>query len=173
MRRQIFDYADTVLAQKLSQIDGIAAIFIGGSGRPAVRIQVNPRAVADMNLSLEIVRSAVSTATEDLPNGEISDGTHAISLALNDQLYKASDYQNVVVATNKSGAPIKLRDVATITDSTVNVDRAGWFNGQRAIVMYVIKQPDANVVKTVDEIRCSAAAARALDTAVDQGPCDL
>ena len=64
---QIFDYADTVLAQKLSQIDGIAAIFIGGSGRPAVRIQVNPRAVADMNLSLEVVRSAVSTATEDLP----------------------------------------------------------------------------------------------------------
>ena len=152
---QIFDYADTVLAQKLSQIDGIAAIFIGGSGRPAVRIQVNPRAVADMNLSLEVVRSAVSTATEDLPNGEISDGTHAISLALNDQLYKASDYQNVVVATNKSGASIKLRDVATITDSTVNVNRAGWYNGQRAILMYVIKQPDANVVKTVDQIRAA------------------
>ena len=149
----IFDYADTVLAQKLSQIDGIAAIFIGGGGRAAVRIEVNPRAVADMNLSLEIVRNAVEAATQDLPVGEISDGSHAISLDLNDQLYKASDYQEVVVSSNKSGAPIKLRDVAKISDGTVNVDRAGWYNGERAIVLYVLKDPDANVVKTVDQIR--------------------
>jgi hydrophobe/amphiphile efflux-1 (HAE1) family protein len=151
----IFDYADTVLAQKLSQIDGIAAIFIGGSARPAVRIQVNPRAVADMNLSLEAVRSAVSTATEDLPTGQISNGPHTISLALNDQLYKASDYKDIIVATNNTGAPVKLGDVSNVTDSTVNVDRAGWYNGKRAILMYVIKQPDANVVKTVDDIRAA------------------
>ena len=67
----------------------------------------------------------------DLPKGEISDGTHAISLAANDQLYKAADYQNVVVATSKSGASVKLHDMATITDSTINEDRAGWFDGKR------------------------------------------
>lgn len=148
----VYDYADTVVAQKLSQIEGIANIFIAGGGRPAVRIQVNPRAVANMNLSLENIRTAVSNATVDLPKGQITDGAHAITLAANDQLYKASDYRDVVVATSKDGAPVMLRDVAKVTDSTINLDRAGWYNGEPAVVMFVIKEPDANVVKTVDDI---------------------
>lgn len=147
----VYDYADTVVAQKLSQIDGVARVFINGSGRPAVRIQVNPRSVANMNLSLETIRSAVDSATVDLPKGEISDGSHAISLAANDQLYKASEYQDIVIAS-RNGVPVKLRDVATITDSTINVERAGWFNDKAAVVMFVLKQADANVVKTVDDI---------------------
>ena len=140
--------------REISQIDGVAAVFIGGGGRPAVRIEANPRAVADMNLSLEVRASRIA-ATDDQPKGEISDGTHAISLALNDQLYKASDYQNVVVAINKSGAPIKLRDVATSptapsTGSCRLVQRQA-----SAVDVRSSSTPDANVVKTVDEIRAA------------------
>ena len=147
----IFEYADTVVAQRVSQIDGVAAVFIGGGGRPAVRIEANPRSIADMGLSLEKVRAAVSAATADKPKGEITDGAHAISLAANDQLYQASDYRDVVVGM-KNGAPIKLRDVADVNDSVINLDRAAWFNGEPALVMSIIKTPDANVVKTVDDI---------------------
>ena len=147
----IFEYADTVVAQRISQIEGVAAVFIGGGGRPAVRIEANPRAVADMGLSLEKIRAAVSAATADKPKGEINDGAHAISLAANDQLYQASEYRDVVVGM-KNGAPIKLRDVANVNDSVINLHRAAWFNGERALVISIVKTPDANVVKTVDDI---------------------
>jgi hydrophobe/amphiphile efflux-1 (HAE1) family protein len=148
----VYDYADSVVAQKLSQIEGVANIFIGGGGKPAIRIDVNPRAVANMNLSLETIRNAVSNATADLPKGQITDGAHAITLAANDQLYEAADYRNIVVATAKDGTPVKLRDVANVANSTVNVDRAGWYDGKRAVVMYIMKESDANVVQTVDEL---------------------
>jgi hydrophobe/amphiphile efflux-1 (HAE1) family protein len=147
----MFEYADTVVAQRISQIDGVAAVFLGGGGRPAVRIEANPRAIADMGLSLEKVRTAVSAATADKPKGEISDGSHAISVAANDQLYQASDYQDIVVGM-KNGAPIKLRDVADVNDSVINLDRAAWFNGQPALLIFIVKTPDANVVKTVNDI---------------------
>jgi hydrophobe/amphiphile efflux-1 (HAE1) family protein len=147
----IFEYADTVVAQRISQIEGVAAVFLGGGGRPAVRIEANPRAIADMGLSLEKVRSAVSDATVEKPKGEITDGGHAISVGANDQLYKASEYRDIVVGM-KHAAPIKLRDVADVKDSVINLDRAAWFNGEPALVIYVIKTPDANVVKTVDDI---------------------
>jgi len=150
-RPAMYEYADTVLAQKLSQIIGVATIFIAGSTKPAVRVRVNPRAVADMQLSLEKIRSSIQNATEDFPKGEITDDYHAIPLAMNDQLYTAEDYKEIVVAV-KDGAPVKLRDIAKVTDSTVNVDRAAWFNGKPAVIMYVMKLPDANVVKTADQI---------------------
>ena len=104
-----------------------------------------------MGLSLEKVRTAVSAATADKPKGEVTDGAHAISLAANDQLYQASDYQDVVVGM-KNGAPIKLRDVANVNDSIINLDRAAWFNGEPALLIFIVKTPDANVVKTVNDI---------------------
>jgi len=148
---ELFVFADSLIAQKLSQIDGVARVSITGAGHPSVRIQVNPQAAADMKLSLESVRFFVKGATVDLPKGSLSDGFHSIPIIANDQLYKASDFQNVVL--ERSGAPpIKLRDIAEITDSTANENRAGWLNGKPAVVLYVLKKPDANVVQTVDEI---------------------
>src|SRR5262245_45473561 len=147
----LYDFADTVIAQKLSQIDGVARVFISGAGKPAVRIQVNPRALANMNLSLEAVREVVSTATQDLPKGELSDGSHSIPILSNDQLYKASDFENLVLQRS-DGAPIKLRDIANVVDTTKNENRAAWFDGKPAVVLYILKQADANVVRTVDEI---------------------
>src|SRR5262245_42424098 len=147
----LYDFADTVIAQKLSQIDGVARVFISGAGKPAVRIQVNPRALANMNLSLEAVREVVSTATQDLPKGELSDGSHSIPILSNDQLYKASDFENLVLQRS-DGAPIKLREIANVTNATTNENRAAWFDGKPAVVLYILKQADANVVWTVDEI---------------------
>ncbi len=147
----LYEFADTVIAPKLSQIEGVARVFISGAGHPAVRIQVNPRALADMGLSLETVREFLMNTTNDLPKGELTDGYHSAPIVANDQLYTAEDFKNVVLE-RAGGPPVKLRDIATITDTTANENRAGWFNGKSALVIYVLKKPDANVVETVDEI---------------------
>ena len=147
----LYEFADTVIAPKLSQIEGVARVFISGAGHPAVRIQVNPRALADMKLSLETVREFVMNTTNDLPKGEVTDGYHSLPIIANDQLYKAADFQNVVLE-RADGPPVKLKDIATITDTTANENRAGWFDGKPALVLYVLKKPDANVVQTVDDI---------------------
>ena len=147
----LYAFADTIIAQKLSQIDGVARVFISGAGHPAVRVQVNPQAVADMKLSLETVRFFVKNATADLPKGSLTDGYHSIPIVANDQLYKAADFQDVVLE-QADRPPIHLREIANISDTTANENRAGWFNGKPAIVLYVLKKSDANVVETVDEI---------------------
>jgi hydrophobe/amphiphile efflux-1 (HAE1) family protein len=147
----IYQYADTVLAGKLSQIEGVAQVFVSGAARPGVRIQVNPRALADMGLSTAMVRHSVLSASEDLPKGQITDGRHAVTIAANDQLYHAADFRDVVVAW-KNGAPVKLSDVADVFDSTINDETAGWFDGEPAVVLYILKDPTANVVQTVDAI---------------------
>jgi hydrophobe/amphiphile efflux-1 (HAE1) family protein len=147
----LYAFADTIVAQKLSQIDGVARVFISGAGHPSVRIQVNPQAVADMKLSLETVRFFIKNATADLPKGAITDGYHSIPLIANDQLYKAADFQNVVIE-RADRPPIHLSEIANIMDTTANENRAGWFNGKPAIVLYILKKSDANVVETVDQI---------------------
>jgi hydrophobe/amphiphile efflux-1 (HAE1) family protein len=147
----LYTFADTIIAQKLSQIEGVARVFISGAGHPAVRVQVNPQAVADMKLSLETVRFFIKNATADLPKGSLSDGYHSIPIVANDQLYKASDFQNVVLE-QANRPPIHLSEIANISDTTANENRAGWFNGKPAIVLYVLKKSDANVVDTVDDI---------------------
>lgn len=147
----LYTFADTIIAQKLSQIDGVARVFISGAGHPSVRIQVNPQSVADMKLSLEAVRFFVKNATADFPKGSLSDGYHSIPIIANDQLYKAADFRDVVLE-RADRPPIHLREIADISDTTANENRAGWFNGKPAIVLYVLKKSDANVVDTVDEI---------------------
>jgi len=148
---EIYQYADTVLAGKLSQIKGVAQVFISGAAMPGVRIQVNPRALAGMHLSTAMVRHSLLFASADLPKGEISDGPRSLSVAANDQLFKAADFRDVVVAW-RNGAPVKLSEVADVFDSTINDETAGWFDGEPAVVMYVLKEPSANVVQTVDAI---------------------
>lgn len=148
---EVYKYADTVLAGKLSQIEGVATVFISGAARPGVRIEANPRALADMELSTLAVKRAVLLASADLPKGEISDGPHAVTVAANDQLMNAADYRDVIVAW-KNGAAVKLDDVAQVFDSTINDDTAGWFDSEPAVVLYVLKDSDANVVQTVDAV---------------------
>jgi hydrophobe/amphiphile efflux-1 (HAE1) family protein len=148
---EVYKYADTVLAGKLSQIKGVAQVLISGAARPGVRIQVNPRALADMQLSTAMVRRSLLLASADLPKGEIADGPRSLTVAANDQLFNASDFRDVVV-TWRNGAPVKLSDVADVFDSTINDETAGWFDGEPAVVLYVLKDATANAVQTVDAI---------------------
>jgi hydrophobe/amphiphile efflux-1 (HAE1) family protein len=148
----IYRYADTILAGKVAEVEGVAAVFLSGSRRPAVRVQVHPRALADMHVSTAAVKNALEEASVSMPKGQISDGPHQLTVAANDQLMTAADYRDVIVKW-QDGAPVKLHDVATIFDSTVNDEQAGWFNDQSAVVLSVVKTPDANVVDTVDQIK--------------------
>jgi hydrophobe/amphiphile efflux-1 (HAE1) family protein len=148
----VYNYAYSVVAEKLSQIDGVAKVYISGAERSAVRVEVDPGVTANMHLSLERIRSAIQESTANLPKGAISTGDQSATIAANDQLVKAADYREVVVAY-RNGAPVRLGDVAVVSDNVVNSRLAGWYGKERAVVLYVFKQPDANVVATVDQVK--------------------
>ncbi|MBV9968920.1 MAG: efflux RND transporter permease subunit, partial [Xanthobacteraceae bacterium] len=148
----MYDYADSVIAQKLSQIAGVAKVNVAGAERPAVRIRASPKLLASMNLSLEQVRQAVRAATMNLPKGDIAADGRSWSIAANDQLYRAAEYREITVAW-RNGAPVRLGDVAEVVDSVINTRLAGWYNDRPGVVLWVFKQPDANVVETVDAVK--------------------
>ena len=149
---EIYRFADRVLVGKLSQIEGVAKVFLSGSRKPAVRVQVNPRQLASMHASTAEVRMALQNSTLSMPLGQITEGNSAFTLTTNDQLMTASDFTDIVVKWNKDGS-VKLKDVANVFDSTVNDERAGWFNDDRAVILSVMKTTNANVVETVEEIK--------------------
>jgi hydrophobe/amphiphile efflux-1 (HAE1) family protein len=148
----VYDLADGVISPKLSQLQGVARVYITGGEKSAVRIQVSPSRMAAMNLSLEVARAAIVLASQNLPKGAISTDSQRYTIEANDQLLKAIDYRDVVL-TWRNGAPVRLGDVATVTDSVINNRLAGWYGTERGVVLYVYKQPDANVVETVDAVK--------------------
>jgi multidrug efflux pump len=149
---EVYDLADGVISPKLSQLPGVARVYITGGEKSAVRIQVSPSRMAAMSLSLEAARVAIVAASQNLPKGAVSTDNQRYTIEANDQLLKAIDYRDVVVAWRK-GAPVRLGDVADVTDSVINNRLAGWYGTQRGVVLYVFKQPDANVVQTVDAVK--------------------
>lgn len=148
----VYDIADTVVAEQISQVPGVAKVVVSGAERGAVRIRADPARIAAMHVSLEQIRSAVVDASLNLPKGSLNLGGTSWSITDNDQLYKASDYRSVVVIW-RNGAPVLLRDVAEVSDSVINTRLAGWYNRQPGVVIRVYKQPDANVVGTVDAVK--------------------
>src|SRR5919109_422992 len=148
----VHEYADTVLAQQISQIPGVAQVLVYGAQKFAVRVQVDPAAAAARGLSLEDVRSAVAKANSSTPVGTLSGPRQAVILQASGQLERAADYRSVVVAW-RNGAPVKLNEIARVIDSVENDKIASWFNGQRSIVLGIQRQPDANTVAVVDAIR--------------------
>jgi multidrug efflux pump subunit AcrB len=149
---EVYDYADSVVVQKLSELPGVAQVHISGADRSGIRIQLSPRLLANMSVSLEQVRAAVTTSTVNLPKGSVNIDGQSYAIDVNDQAKKAADYRNVVVGY-RNGAPIYLGDVAKITDSVINNQLDGWFGDQRSVLVYVFKQPDANVVDIVDSVK--------------------
>ncbi len=147
----VYDLADSIVAQKLSAIPGVSRVVIGGAERDAVRVRVDPRRLAGLGLSLEAVRAAIAAATQQMPKGRIDDGPRSYGLDANDQLFRAEDFRRIAVRWSK-GAPILLGDIATVTDSVLNDRQAGWFDRTPAISILVFRQPDANIVETVDQI---------------------
>jgi hydrophobic/amphiphilic exporter-1 (mainly G- bacteria), HAE1 family len=156
----VHEYADTVLAQTISQIPGVAQVVIYGAQKFAVRVQVDPEATAARGLSLDDVRTAVARANSSTPVGTLTGERQNVILQASGQLERAAEYRSVVVAW-RNGAPVKLDEIARVIDSVENNKIAGWFNGRRSIVLGVQRQPDANTVAVVDAIREKLPALRA------------
>ena len=153
---EVYDQADSVVGERLSQLRGVAKVQISGAERGAVRIRVSPRRMAQMGVSLEQVRTAIQQAAQNQPLGSITAGEASWTLEANDQLRFAADYGPVTVAY-RDGAAVRLADVAEVQDSVINDKIAGWFGAppeeeRRGVVLYVYKQLDANVVETVDSV---------------------
>ena len=149
---QLYDYASTQLAQKLSQIEGVGDVTVGGSSLPAVRVALNPQALFNQGVSLDAVRTAISNANQRRPQGALDDSQQRWQLRTNDALQTASEYQPLIVHYN-NGAAVRLSDVATVEDSVQDVRNAGMSRGKPAVLLLIRKTPEANVIDTVDRIR--------------------
>jgi len=151
------DYAETVLVQKLSQVDGVGAVTTEGGQRRAVRLELNPAKLAALGLGLEDVRLAIAATTSDLPKGSLNGERQAFQIDSNDQLFVAESYLNAVIAY-RNNAPVLLRDLGTAVDSVEDSELAGWYagsgaEGKAAIILDVQRQPGANIIDVVDAIK--------------------
>jgi len=149
---QLYDSADSVLQQQLSQVDGVGQITLGGSALPAVRVELQPDKLNSYGIGLEDVRAAISAANADSAKGHIDEGGQRYEVLSNDQINKAAPYRDLVVAY-RNGAAVLLRDVADVEDSAENIRNAGLFNGKEAVLVIVYPLPGGNIVKTVGQIR--------------------
>ena len=149
---EINDFAATVIVQKLSQVSGVGAVTVEGGQTRAVRIQANPAQLANLGLSLEDVRRAIAATTVDNPKGGLDGERQAFQIGTNDQLFVADHFDTAVVAF-RNGAPVLLRDVGRAVDGVENTELAGWFNGKRAVILDIQRQPGANTIEVVDAIK--------------------
>ena len=165
--QQVEDYADTRLAQKISQLSGVGAVTISGGRKPAVRIQVNPTQLASYGLNMEDVHTAITNTSVDQAKGSF-DGPHQdFQINANDQLITAKDYTHVVVAF-KNNAPVMLKDVAKIVDGVENQKLAAWMNETPAVIVNIQRQPGANIIQVVDRVKALLPKLRAtIPTSID------
>ena len=173
-RGDMYDAATTVLAQRLSQVDGVGEVEVSGSALPAVRAELNPTAMFKYGIGLEDVRAALSSANAHSPKGSIDVGPLRYQLYDNDQASRADQYQSLVVAY-RNGAPVRLSDLGEVVDSVENLRNAGLANGTPAVLVILFRQPGANIIDTVDrvtellpELQASIPAAVDLKVAIDR-----
>ncbi len=171
---QIYDAADSVLAQKLAQVQGVGQVFTWGSARPAVRVETNPYQLNSYGISLETVRKSLQAANANLAKGALSDPKQTWAITDTDQLYKAYEYQPLIVAGHQ-GAPVRLRDVAEVVDSVEDTRNLGLSNGKPGVIIAIFRQPGANMIETVDRImaivpflRASISPSLHLNVAIDR-----
>jgi hydrophobe/amphiphile efflux-1 (HAE1) family protein len=148
------DFADTVAAQQISQIKGVAQVVIGGEQKPAVRVQVDPAKLQTRGLALEDVRTAITLATSNAPKGGIYNENQSFTIAANDQLQRVADYDNVILAYH-NGAPIRVRDIGQAVEGPQDVTIGALSKEQPSVLLIVFKQPGANVIETVDLVKAS------------------
>ena len=149
---KVEDLADTTLAQKISQLTGVGMVSISGGQKPAVRIQANPTALASYGLSLEDLRTVLGQANVDQAKGILENQRQAFTISTNDQLLSGNEYKDVILAY-RNGAPVRLRDVATIIDGAENAKQAAWMNLSPAVIVNIQRQPGANIISVVDRIK--------------------
>jgi multidrug efflux pump len=149
---EVEDLSDTRIAQKISQIKGVGVVSISGGQRPAVRVVVNPRALAAYGLNIDDLRTTISNANQNGPKGTLDGPISAYTVNTNDQIRNADDYGTVIIAY-KNGAPVRLKDVATLVSGAENSKLGGWMNSTQALIVNVQRQPGANVVDVVNRIQ--------------------
>ncbi|HSY93110.1 MAG TPA: multidrug efflux RND transporter permease subunit [Candidatus Binatus sp.] len=149
---QMYDAADSILAQKLSQVNGVGQVFVWGSAQPAVRAEVNPTLLNKLGVGLDTVRNALNAANANRPKGQVSDHTTSYTFTDTDQLFTADEYRPLIMAYNNGGA-VRLGDVAEVEDSLADVRNLGLVNGKPGIILPVFRQPGANIIETVDRVR--------------------
>ncbi len=166
---EMYDAADSILAQKLAQVEGVGQVFVGGGSQPAVRAELNPTQLNNMGVGLDQVRIALATANANRPKGAFSSKQETVNITANDQMFKANQYRNLIVSYN-NGAPVRLSDVADVKDSMTDLRAAGFANGKAAILMIVFRQPGANIIDTVDRVYALLPLLRAsISPAIDIG----
>ncbi|HZC66954.1 MAG TPA: multidrug efflux RND transporter permease subunit [Candidatus Dormibacteraeota bacterium] len=148
---EIYDAADSILAQKIAQVSGVGQVFVWGSASPAVRVEANPRQLNSYGISLETIRKALQSANANLAKGAVSDSTRTFTITDTDQLFKAYEYQPLIVAGNK-GASVRLSDIGEVVDSLADTRNLAISNGKRSVIIAVFRQPGANMIDTVDRI---------------------
>ncbi len=150
----VFENANNIVGQKLSQVDGVSQALIGGGAKSAVRVQVDPAALASTGISLESIRSMLGTVNVDGPKGGIDGPKSSYAIASNDQLANFKDYQSLIL-TQPNGVSIQLSALGNVVEGVENNQQAGWFGSKRAVLVIVFKQSDANVIDTVDRIKAA------------------
>jgi len=151
-RGQIYDAASSVLAQKLSQIEGVGQVLVGGGALPAVRVELNPTQLHAYGISLEQVRTILQAANANQPKGQFTGPTQSMAIGTTDQLFSAAEYRPLVIGFH-AGAPVHLAEVAEVEDSVQDVRNSGIADGKPAVLLIVSRQPGANIIDTVDRIR--------------------
>ena len=152
--RELYDVADSLLAQRLRQLDGVSEVDILGAATPAIRVDVNLRQLNALGLSPDQLRNALTAANVTSPVGFLSNGKTTMSVTANDSLHNADDFAKLVIASN-NGTPVRLSDVAKVYDGLQDAYQAAWFQGKPAILMYVYRQSNANIIGTVDRVKAA------------------
>ncbi len=149
---EVYDAANSILAQKISQVEGVGQVTVSGGQQPAVRVQVDPAALAGLGLSLEDVRTFLQGTSVDQSEGSLTGARQTSLIAANDQLFGAAAYRNLVF-TYRDGAPVRLSDIASVVDGPENNRLAAWSDGRRAILMIIRRAPGANIIDTIERIQ--------------------
>jgi multidrug efflux pump len=150
-RGQLYDLCDSFLAQKISQVDGVGLVRLSGGSKPSVRVDLNPNAMAHYGIGLEEVKAALGAANANTPKGALEDQSHRWILSDTDQLLKPDEYAQLIVAY-RNGAPVRVQDIAKITEGIEDIRTSGFANGKASVSMGIGRQPDANIIETVDKI---------------------
>jgi multidrug efflux pump len=153
-RGQLYDDASTIIQQRLLQIEGVGQVNIGGGALPAVRVEVNPTLLNSFGLSLIDVSTMLGQQNVNLAKGQLADGNTTVDILANDQLFKAADYKNLIVAY-RDGAAIRLSDIANVQNSVENIRTAGYLNGKPSIPLIILREPGANIIATVDRVKAA------------------
>jgi len=148
---RVFDAADSVLAQKLAQVEGIGQVVVGGGAKPAVRVRADPSVLTQLGIGLEQVRAGLRSVNANAPKGQLTDAATSWTIQATDQLFDADEYRPVIVAW-QNGAPVRLGDIASVESSVEDLRTAGLANGKRAVLLVVFRQPGTNIIETVDRV---------------------